>query len=241
MKIFLAGATGAIGRSLLPLLRDAGHIVTGTSRSVEGKEKLESLGIRAVVVNAFDQKALEQAVLEAAPNIVIHQLTDLSGGTDLRSLERNARLRREGTANLAHAARRADTQRLIAQSIAWAYAPKETPYREVDPLDAEADGLRGISVRDGVIPLESAVLQQADFEGVVLRYGRLYGSGTWSEAPNGPAPVHVDAAAYAACLALDRGTPGVYNVAEPDGVVSIDKAIAELGWSADFRLKPQAS
>src|SRR5262249_35990346 len=155
--------------------------------------------------DVFDARALEEAVTRAAPDIVIHQLTDLS---DLSaSLEpaaqdevrkRNARLRREGTANLARAARLAGPRRLIAQSIAWAYAPKDPPYREEDALDLAATGARAISIGEGIVPLEDAVLRQSAFEGIVLRYGELYGPGTWSAEPNGTAPLHVEAAAYAA-------------------------------------------
>lgn len=237
MNVFLAGATGAIGRPLVSLLRDANHCVIGTSRSAAGKGTLEGLGVQGVVVDVFDREALEHAVVEAKPHVIMHQLTDLSGGTDPQSLERNARLRREGTANLTHAARAVRVKRLIAQSIAWAYAPKELPYCESDPLDEGADGLRGISVRDGVVPLERSVLGQAEFEGVVLRYGELYGPGTWSADPTGSSPVHVEAAAYAAFLALDRGAPDAYNIAEPGGAVTITKAVERLGWSADFRLQ----
>jgi nucleoside-diphosphate-sugar epimerase len=244
MRIFLAGASGVIGCSLVPLLRDAGHTVTGTTRTIEGKARLEALGIHAVVVDVFDRQALEQVVTAAAPEVVIHQLTDLSADTHPASqeeaLRRNARIRREGTANLVQATRSAAVKRVIAQSIAWAYAPKAPPYRETDPLDVGATGLRAISVREGLVPLESAVLQQDDFEGIVLRYGQLYGPGTWSVEPNGASPVHVDAAAYAALLAVDHGRPGAYNIADAGGAVSIELAIAELGWRPDFRLKPHA-
>jgi len=240
MKIFLAGATGVIGRSLIPLLREAGYTITGATRTIEGQARLEALGVDAVVVNVFDRDALEQTMLAAAPDAVIHQLTDLSAGIDTKSpeeaLKRNARLRREGTANLVRAVRAASAKRLIVQSIAWAYAPKDSPFRETDPLDVNAQGARAISVGEGVVPLESAVLDQKDFEGVVLRYGQLYGPGTWSEEPTGSAPVHVDAAAYAAFLAIDRGDPGAYNVAAPGGAVAIEKAVAGLGWRHDFRL-----
>lgn len=209
----------------------------GTSRSAAGKATLEKLGVDGIVVDVFDRTALERAVVQAEPDVIIHQLTDLSGGTDPRSLERNARLRREGTANLTHAARTAGVGRLIAQSIAWAYAEKELPYQEADPLDENAVGLRGISVRDGIVPLEAAVLHQDAFEGVVLRYGQLYGPGTWSADPTGASPVHVEAAAYAAFLGLDHGKTGAYNIAEPGGAVATDKAVVELGWRSDFRLK----
>jgi len=243
MKIFLAGASGVIGRSLIPLLRDAGHIVTGMTRTTEGQTRLETLGARVEMVDVFEGGALEGAVRRASPDVVIHQLTDLSdlsasldpaAQDEIR--KRNARLRREGTANLAQAARLAGARRLIAQSIAWAYAPKDTPYREDDPLDLAATGARAISIGEGIVPLEDTVLRDSAFEGIVLRYGELYGPGTWSSEPNGTSPVHVEAAAYAAFLSVDHGRPGPYNIAEPGGTVSIDKAISELGWRPDFRL-----
>jgi nucleoside-diphosphate-sugar epimerase len=242
LRIFLAGAAGAIGRPLSRLLRDSGHSVVGTTRTLDGKAKLEAFGIEAAVVDVFDREALGQAVKRAAPEIVIHQLTDLAAGLDPKvrdeTLKRNARLRREGTANLVRAAKAAGARRLVAQSIAWAYAPKETPWREDDPLDVDATGLRAISVRDGVIPLENAVLAQDGFEGLVLRYGQLYGPGTWSAEPKGDAPVHVEAAAHAAFLAVSRGRPAAYNIADPGGAVAIDRAVTELGWRPEFRLGP---
>ncbi len=240
VNIFVAGATGAIGRSLIPLLLEAGHTVTGATRTSAGKATLEKMGIRAIVVDVFDRTALEQAVAAARTQIVMHQLTDLPAVADPVSMEaalaRNARLRRVGTANLVHAARAAGVGRIIAQSIAWAYAPKTPPYREDDPLDIQATGARAVSVGQGVVPLENAILGQDEFEGIVLRYGQLYGPGTWSALPNGTSPVHVDAAAYAALLAIDHGNPGAYNIAEPGGAVSIDRALAELGWHPGFRL-----
>ncbi|MBN9008130.1 MAG: NAD(P)-dependent oxidoreductase [Rhizobiales bacterium] len=239
-SVFLAGATGVIGHSLIPLLRAAGHTVTGATRTSGGEARLKAQGVNPVVVDVFDRDALERAVVTAEPDVVIHQLTDLAGGIDPQSPEkatkRNAHLRREGTANLAAAARAAGTKRLIAQSIAWAYAPKDLPFLEDDPLDIHAEGTRAISVSEGVVPLENAVLKQDAFIGIVLRYGQLYGTGTWSAEPTGSAPVHVDAAAYAAFLAIDHGRAGVYNIAEPGGAVTIDKALADLGWRPDFRL-----
>ncbi len=238
-RVFLAGATGIIGKSLVPVLRDAGHLVIGTTRTTEGKARLEAMGIQAAIINVFDAQALEKAVTTAAPDVLIHQLTDLSAGIDPAAPEeatrRNAHLRRQGTANLVRAARAAGVKRVIAQSIAWAYAPKPLPFTEDDPLDMNATGVRAISILEGVVPLESAVLDQADFEGVVLRYGQLYGPGTWSAEPDGTAPVHVEAAAYAAYLAVDHGRPGAYNIADRGGAVAIDKALRELGWRPDFR------
>ena len=242
MRIFLAGASGAIGRPLVRLLRDGGHEVTGTARTAEGQAELRRLGCGAVEVDVFDAANLVRAVADAAPDVVIHQLTALP--RDPRELrqpavaERNARIRREGTPNLVRAAERAGARRLIAQSIAWAYAPKTPPYRETDALDVDATGQRAASVAGGVVPLEDAVLNSARLEGVVLRYGQFYGPGTWTQTPAGASPLHVDAAAYAALLATDRGPPGIYNIAEPQGEAGSEKAVRLLGWRHDFRLVP---
>lgn len=240
-RIFVAGASGVVGRSLVPMLRDAGHVVTGTTRSTEGLQTLGAMGIETAVVDVFDADALGQAVAAAGPDVLIHQLTDLSAGIDTsaaeETLRRNALLRREGTANLVRAARAAGVKRVIAQSIAWAYAFKDLPFLESDPLDLKATGTRGISILEGVVPLETAVLDQTDFEGLVLRYGHFYGPGTWSTEPEGAAAVHVEAAAYAAFLAVDHGRPGAYNIADPGGAVAIDKAVRELEWRPDFRRK----
>ncbi|HEX4376768.1 MAG TPA: NAD(P)-dependent oxidoreductase [Steroidobacteraceae bacterium] len=248
LKVFVAGGSGAVGHSLLPLLREAGHDITATTRTSAKREVLRSLGCSTIVVDVFDQPALDRAVQTASPDVVIHQLTDLSAGLDPNDpsarekvLRGNARLRREGTGNLVRAARGAGVSRVIAQSIAWAYAPKTPPYLETDPLDSTATGIRALSVVDGVIPLERSVLDQQDFIGIVLRYGQLYGPGTWASQPAGDSPLHLDAAAYAALLAIDRGPAGAYNIAEPGGAVVVDKAMRELGWRADFRLAPPRS
>lgn len=240
MRIFLAGASGAIGRRLVRLLREDGHVVTGSARTAEGRQALERLGCTAVDIDVFDAQKLVRVLTDARPDIVIHQLTALPRDpAELAQpavVERNALLRREGTANLVHAAEQARATRLIAQSIAWAYAPKTPPYLETDPLDVAAAGTRAITVSGGVVPLEHAALASKDMEGVVLRYGQLYGPGTWRDEPAGPSPVHVDAAAFAALLAIDRGPPGIYNIAEPQSEVSSEKAIRALGWRHDFRL-----
>ncbi|MEO5757759.1 MAG: NAD-dependent epimerase/dehydratase family protein [Mesorhizobium sp.] len=238
-RIFLAGASGAIGQRLIPLLLGAGHHVTGTTRQAAKAEALRSLGAEPVVVDVFDARALSRGVVAARPDIVIHQLTDLPAGLDParmgEAIARNARIRDEGTRNLVAAARAAGARRLIAQSIAWAYAPGPEPHDEADPLDGMADGNRGISV-GGVIALENQVLGSPTLNGIVLRYGQLYGPGTGVEAASGSAPVHVDAAAYAALLAIEKGDVGAFNVAEPNGYATTEKAVAELGWRADFRL-----
>jgi nucleoside-diphosphate-sugar epimerase len=117
---------------------------------------------------------------------------------------------------------------MIAQSLAWLYAPGRRPHGEGDPL-AAADADLAI-VLDGVRALEGAVLETPGIEGVVLRYGLLYGPGTSSRVPQDPCPLHVQAAARAAFLAIERGRPGIYNVADDDALVSTAKARRELGW-----------
>jgi nucleoside-diphosphate-sugar epimerase len=238
-RIFLAGAAGVIGRRLTPLLVANGHTVWGATRSRVSGELLQKLGARPVFVDVFEAEALATAVLEAKPEIVIHQLTDLAAVHDpakrSSALARNARIRDEGTRNLVAAARNAGARRLIAQSIAWAYAPGPRPYGGDHPLDLNAEGDRLVSVR-GVESLERQTLQASPLEGVVLRYGRLYGPGSGADAPPGPPSVHVDAAAYAGLLAIGRGEPGAFNIADPNDEVSVDKATAALGWRADFRM-----
>jgi hypothetical protein len=144
---------------------------------------------------------------------------------------RNARIRTEGTRNLIAAAQAASARRLIVQSIAFGYAPGRKPHAESDPLNV-ADGPRVVTVR-GAAEMEAQVLASG-MEALVLRYGLLYGPGTWSDGQ----PLHVDAAAHAAFLALTRGKPGIYNIAEDDGTVSIERARRELGWDPAFRLRP---
>ena len=150
MKIFLAGATGAIGKRLVPLLVKAGHRVTGTTRSAAKGEALRAAGVEPAVVDVFDAQALSAAVLEAHPDIIIHQLTDLPPGLNPSQMtegtQRNARMRSQGTQNLVAAALGAEVHRLIAQSIAWMYAPGKEPYSEDDPLDNDARGTRAITV-----------------------------------------------------------------------------------------------
>jgi nucleoside-diphosphate-sugar epimerase len=136
----------------------------------------------------------------------------------------NAKLRETGTQNLLEAAAAAGTWRVIAQSIAFAYAPGAVPHAETDPLDPTATG---------VISLETQVLAFPD--SVVLRYGNLYGSGTGFVEADPNLAVHVDAAADAAARAVTRGK-GVYNIAEDGGTVTTARAKTDLGWDAGFRI-----
>jgi nucleoside-diphosphate-sugar epimerase len=238
-RIFLAGASGAVGRRLVPLLVAAGHRVTGTTRVPEKADELRALGAEPVIVDVFDAAALAQKVAAARPSVVIHQLTDLPKNLDPQkmpaALIRNARLRDEGTKNLVAAALASGTSRLIAQSIAWVYARGAEPHGEEDPLETAAQGERGVTIR-GVIALEECVLNAPPLEGVVLRYGFLYGPRTPRQTATRPIAVHVDAAAFAALCAVDRGAIGIYNIAEANPHVATEKAQAGLGWRADFRL-----
>ncbi|MGO8919519.1 MAG: NAD-dependent epimerase/dehydratase family protein [Stellaceae bacterium] len=236
--MLLAGATGAIGKRLAPLLLGAGYEVAGTTRSAAKAAALAAAGVSAIIVDVFDAAALARGLAGFRPEIVMHQLTDLPPGLDPARMAgaaaRNARIRDEGTRHLVAAARDCGARRLIAQSIAWAYAPGPQPHGEDDPLDLAADGMRGVTVA-GVAALERLALASPPLEGVVLRYGRLYGPGTGFDRPGGAAPLHVDAAAEAALLAIDRARPGIFNIAEADGSVATEKARRELGWDPGFR------
>jgi len=239
-RIFLAGAAGAVGRRLVPLLVDAGYAVWGTTRSKDKGDALRAAGISPVVVDAFDRAGLWKTLAEARPEVVIHQLTDLpktlAGPPSEEVLKANARLREEGTRNLVDAALAAGSRRFIAQSLAWLYAPGGEPHGEDDPLDRGAKGPAGISVA-GIVALERLTLGSPLLEGVVLRYGQLYGPGTWNSAQSGSAPVHVDAAAHAALLAVATPHAGIFNIAEEKGLVSSERARRLLGWDPAFRLR----
>ncbi len=174
MRIFVAGASGVIGIRLLPLLVAAGHEVAGMTRSPGKLSELESLGAEPVLCDVYDSGALRAAVVGFAPVAVMHQLTDLpDDAAKIPELAvRNDRMLREGTRNLLDAAAAANADRFLAQSIAW-----------------ELPGQRGVTYRKH----ERAVL---DAGGVVIRYGQLYGPGTYYETEKPDPPrIHVDEAA----------------------------------------------
>jgi nucleoside-diphosphate-sugar epimerase len=216
MRVFLAGATGVIGRRLGPLLAEAGHDLTTLARSPR---------VSGAVADVFDRKALHRVVAEARPDVVIHQLTALGHG----DLKANARLRTAGTRNLVDAALAAGVRRMVAQSIAWAYAPGDAPAAETVPLDLGAPEPRRTSVL-GVAALETAVRDLPEW--VVLRYGTLYGPDTWyarggARAGNVAADadvssfLHVDDAAAAALAALHWPT-GAVNVVDDEPAAGVD-------------------
>jgi len=230
--IFLAGAAGAIGKRLVPLLLDAGYQVFGTTRSPQRAAQLSAEGAVPVVVDVFDAAALSRALRDASPGIVINQLTDLPLGLDPALMPearlRNARIRELGTQNLVAAARAAGARRFISQSIAWIYAPGPLPHTENDPLDGSSQS---------VLSLEHQTLESPPLQGIVLRYGLFYGPGTGTDRPaDNTIIVHIDAASLAALLAIERAAPGIYNIVESGESVSPDKALRQLGWNPGFRL-----
>jgi nucleoside-diphosphate-sugar epimerase len=242
MRVFLAGATGAIGRRLVPLLIRAGHVVFGTTRSAERARELEQAGARPAELDVFDAQAVAEAMSVAQPEIVIHQLTDLPREFDPARLRaayaNNARIRTEGTRNLIAAAQAVAARRFIVQSIAFAYVPGGEPHPETDLFNFD-DPSRAVTVK-GAAEMEQMVLEQCE-DTIVLRYGLLYGPGTWFASADRKPALHVDAAAQAALLAITRGAAGIYNIADDDGAVSIAKARACLGFDPRFRLPSDPS
>jgi len=231
MKIFVAGAAGAIGRPLVPLLIEAGHQVTGTTRSDERAAWLTSVGAHPVVVDAYDAHAVRDAILEAGPDVVIDQLTDLARGFSGEDVASTARLREGTTGTLVEAAVAAGARRLVAQSGAWQYADGPLPHDETHPLRTPTDEPRDAGLR-GIIALERIVLAAAGIEAIVLRYGYFYGPGT-SYTP-GEAPdlkVSIEGAARATVLAVEHGPPGIYNVVDDIKSVSNTRARELLGWA----------
>jgi nucleoside-diphosphate-sugar epimerase len=238
-RIFLAGAGGAIGTRLTPLLVDAGFEVFGTTRDTRKAAQIEANGAAPVLVDVFDAAALTAAMARFRPAAVVHQLTDLPYGLDkarmAEATARNAEVRRQGTRNLITAALNAGCGRMISQSVAWLYVKRATPLTETDPLDTDPAAPSAVSV-GGIVALERLTLSTPSISGTVLRYGRFYGPGTGFDARPGLAAVHVDAAAHAALLALQSGLEGIFNVAEPEGDVDSTKAREQLHWSDTFRL-----
>jgi nucleoside-diphosphate-sugar epimerase len=238
MRVFVAGASGAIGRPLVPKLVAAGHEVTGMTRSEARAVDVRAAGARAAVVDVFDKDALSAAMAEASAEVVIHQLTALPDRIDFRKQDTYAatnRVRTEGTRNLIDAARAAGARRFVSQSIAFAYRPEGHGLKtEEDPLLADAPGTFGSGVR-ALREMEALVLGGGGLDGLVLRYGFFYGPGTYYSADGSTTQdvrrrrlpivgrgtgvfsfVHVDDAADATVAATERGAPGVYNIADDD-------------------------
>jgi nucleoside-diphosphate-sugar epimerase len=239
VRVFFAGASGVIGRTLLPRLVEEGHEVAALTRSPDKAKALREAGAEPVVADALDADALAAAVSVARPEGVINHLTDLpqrmTPGAIKEGMARTDRMRTAGTANLIEAARAAGARRIVAQSIAFAYPPGGSGLRdETDPLF-----LQGPAPFDDTVgaatELERAVTNAEGLEGVALRFGFWYGPGTAyasdghlaNEARRRRLPVvgggsavwsfvHVDDVAGATIAALDKGEPGIYNVVDDD-------------------------
>ncbi|WP_141585394.1 NAD(P)-dependent oxidoreductase [Actinomadura sp. WMMA1423] len=239
MRVLVAGATGAMGKQLVPRLVEAGHEVFAMIRSESKKETASQLGAVPVIADALDRAQVEAAVREAAPEVIVHQLTAI-GDIDTRHFERSFaatnRLRTEGTDNLLAAARAAGVRRFVAQSNgAFTYDRTGGSVKtEQDPLD-RSPVRQMVALIAAVEHLEKAVLGAAWTEGVVLRYGAFYGPGT-SMAPDSAqfemirkrrfpvvgdgggvwSFVHVADAAEATVAAVENGGRGVYNIVDDD-------------------------
>jgi nucleoside-diphosphate-sugar epimerase len=239
VKIFVAGATGVVGRRLVPLLVSAGHQVVGMSRSAERAAELDRARARGVVGNVLDPRGLRELLAEVRPEIVIHQVTDIPRALDPGKTEAqfaaNVLVRSVGTRNLVQAPRDAGARRVVAQSYAHVYAPTggwiKIESDELDAGDQVPEGRRRNV--EAVIALERAVLTSPGIAGVALRYGALYGPGTAYDPAGGSIAdlvrkrhyplvgggtgwtsfVHVDDAAAAVVLALD-GPAGVHNITD---------------------------
>jgi nucleoside-diphosphate-sugar epimerase len=240
MKVFVAGASGAIGRQLLPFLKVARHTVVAMTRTPAKAVILRALGAEPLVADVFDRQAVQAAIQRAAPDVVVHELTALANMASLRNWDEQFaatnRLRVEALDILLEAARLAGTRRFIAQSFAgWPYArvggwvKTETDLLDPTPLRAMSRSLAAIQY------VETAVPTAPNIQGLVLRYGFLYGPGTalaWdgqivSLIRAGHFPIvgdgrgvwsftHVDDAATATLAAIDRGSPGIYNIVDDD-------------------------
>ena len=259
MRVFVAGAAGAVGQQLLPQLAAGGHQVTASTRNPDKAERLRALGAEPVVVDGLDAVAVGQAVARTEPEIVIHEMTALSGGFDLRRFDRTFavtnKLRTAGTDHLLAAAVAAGTRRFIVQSYTgWSNPREGGPVKtEEDPLDpsptrAQRETLAAIGY------LERTVTSAGQLEGIALRYGSLYGPGA-SDAlvdlirkrkvpiiGNGAGIwsfLHTSDAAAATVCALERGAPGVYNVVddEPASVAEwLPFLVRAIGAKAPYRV-----
>jgi nucleoside-diphosphate-sugar epimerase len=241
VKILVAGATGAMGKQLVPRLVASGHDVAGMTQSDQGVETVRSLGASPVGADALEPEQVARAVAEVEPEVIVHQLTALTGSlTDVRhpdrAFARTDRLRTEGTDHLLAAGRAVGVCRFVAQSYAgWRFARRGGPVMtEEDPLDfGLPHKLRGML--DAIRHLEDAVTGARWTEGLVLRFGNFYGPGT-SMAPGGEhfevigkrkfpvvgsgagvwSFVHIEDAAEATVAAVERGNRGIYNIVDDE-------------------------
>ena len=237
MKVFLAGASGTLGRSLVPRLVAAGHEVTWMTRSAERAEAIRGAGASAVVCDALDAAAVSAAIADASPEVVIAQLTALPEEYDPRTIDYGPtnRLRIEGGRNLISAARAAGTRRYITQSIAFLYASEGAWVKDEGARPfTEAPEPFGTGVQ-ATLRSEQEAIEAEGLEGLVLRYGQFYGPGTYYGEDGNIAErvrkrrfpivgrgsavssfIHIDDAADATVAGVERGAPGIYNVVDDD-------------------------
>jgi nucleoside-diphosphate-sugar epimerase len=242
MKVFVAGATGALGRVLVPQLVADGHEVTGLTRTPSKQDFLRGLGARPAVADALDPDAVARAVAEAEPEVIVHQLTALSGSIDMRHMERDFaetnRLRTEGTDHLLAAGRAVGVRRFVAQSYAgWPFARTGGAVKaELEPLDPTPPAALRTTL-EAIRHLEDVVTGARWTEGVVLRYGGFYGPGTsFGLRPEGEhvalirkrkfpvvgdgagvwSFIHIEDAATATVAAIEHGERGIYNVVDDE-------------------------
>jgi 2-alkyl-3-oxoalkanoate reductase len=239
MRVFVAGATGAIGLPLVATLIGRGHEVTGTTRSVERARALEAAGATPTVLDAMDRVAVKNAVAEAEPDVIVHELTAIPPETNLRRFDQafaqTNRLRTEGTDHLIAAAEAVAVRRFVTQSFAaWPYARRGSWVKaEDDPLDDDPPAQVRRTL--GAIGyLERATLD-GPFDGVALRYGWFYGPGSGLDRTGSIADslrrrrfpivgsgagvwsfIHLFDAAEATALAVERGAPGIYNITDDE-------------------------
>ena len=238
-KVFVAGATGVIGRALCKMLIKDDWTVYGTTRCEDKVKMLKEMGVEPIIIDIYDEKKLEEILSLIKPDLVMHQLTDLPAGLNPAKMQEalvsNAKLREIGTRNLVNASIKAGVKKMIAQSIAFVYEPSTLPHTEESALLNYEDPIYGTTSK-AVASLEEQVLN-APFIGIVLRNGLLYGNGTGFDNPvDFVPPVHVDAAAHAAFLAINCTSNGIYNIADNDERLSTQKAKTELKWNPDFRV-----
>jgi nucleoside-diphosphate-sugar epimerase len=253
MKVLVAGATGAIGKQLVPRLAAAGHEVVGTTRSESRAEMVRGLGASPAVLDALDPDEVARVVAETEPEVIVHQLTAIPPGLDLRKIDEafvlTNRLRTEGTDHLLAAGRAVGVRRFVAQSFAgWPFARDGGQVKtESDPLDpTPPEAMR--NTLDAIRHVESAVTGATWTEGLVLRYGGFYGPGTslgaegdFTEAiRKRKMPVvgdgggvwsfiHIADAAEATAIAVERGAPGVYNIVDDEPAAVAEWLPAQAG------------
>ncbi|MGH9160986.1 MAG: NAD-dependent epimerase/dehydratase family protein [Vicinamibacteraceae bacterium] len=241
MRIFVAGATGAVGKQLVPRLVEGGHDVVGTTRSDAKADELRAAGAEAAVVDVLDADAVRSAVARAQPDVLIHQATALSAmGTNMRRFDADFaltnRLRTEGTDHLLAAARDAGVRRFVTQSFTgWPNARVGGPIKtEEDPLDPDPPKACRETIA-AIRYIEATVSAAEGIEGIVLRYGGFYGPGTslWPGGVHAETVrkrrfpiigrgtgiwsfVHIDDVAAATLAAVERGAPGLYNVVDDE-------------------------